>query len=70
MKAAREKSAETTGSSTGGENGDDEEPAWSGIIHKPQADSTQSAESAGEESQGDESPVDRVLRIIPGTLVN
>jgi hypothetical protein len=55
MTAAREKLAETTGSSTGGEFTDDEEPAWSGIIHKP---------------QGDESPVDRVLRIIPGTLVN
>jgi hypothetical protein len=31
---------------------DDEEPAWSGIIHK------------------DETPVDRVLRIIPGTVVH
>jgi len=32
---------------------DDEEPAWSGIIHN-----------------SDESPVDRVLRLIPGTVVN
>jgi DNA polymerase-3 subunit gamma/tau len=54
MKAAREKIAETTESSAGGESGDDEEPAWSGIIH----------------NSGDESPVDRVLRIIPGTVVN
>jgi DNA polymerase-3 subunit gamma/tau len=62
MKAAREKIAE---SSTDGELGDDEEPAWSGIIHKSPGD-----ESPGDESQGDESPVDRVLRIIPGTVVN
>jgi len=37
---------------------DDEEPAWSGIIH-----------NSGEPQDG-ESPVDRVLRLIPGTVVN
>jgi DNA polymerase-3 subunit gamma/tau len=42
---------------------DDEEPAWSGIIHN-------SGNPSGDESQGDESPVDRVLRLIPGTVVN
>jgi DNA polymerase-3 subunit gamma/tau len=42
---------------------DDEEPAWSGIIHN-------SGTSPGDESPSDESPVDRVLRLIPGTVVN
>jgi DNA polymerase-3 subunit gamma/tau len=50
-------------SSNGGETDDDEEPAWSGIIHN-------SGTSHGDESLGDESPVDRVLRLIPGTVVN
>ena len=48
---------------------DDEEPAWSGIIHnsgdKPLGDIKQ-----GDVSQGELSPVDRVLRLIPGTVVN
>jgi DNA polymerase-3 subunit gamma/tau len=48
--------------SNGGE-ADDEEPAWSGIIHN-------SGESQGDESPSNESPVDRVLRLIPGTVVN
>jgi DNA polymerase-3 subunit gamma/tau len=56
----RKKIAETAEPSVGGESEDDEEPAWSGIIHK----------SPGDSSPGDESPVDRVLRIIPGTVVN
>ena len=43
---------------------DDEEPAWSGIIHNS------GGESLGDISHGDESPVDRVLRLIPGTVVN
>ncbi|MCL1837091.1 MAG: DNA polymerase III subunit gamma/tau [Treponema sp.] len=33
-------------------------------------DESQGDESQGDESQGDESPVDRVLRLIPGTLVD
>ena len=41
------------------ETDDDEEPAWSGIIH-----------NSGADNPGDASPVDRVLRIIPGTVVN
>jgi DNA polymerase-3 subunit gamma/tau len=69
---------------------DDEEPAWSGIIHnsgdnkplgdtqhgdEPQSDVSQGGEppddlSQGDVSQGDLSPVDRVLRLIPGTVVN
>jgi hypothetical protein len=40
---------------------DDEEPAWSGIIHN--------SEPLGD-TQGGESPVNRVLRLIPGTVVN
>jgi len=63
---------------------DDEEPAWSGIIHNSNSSSggvtMQSNESPGggppggksqgDESPGGESPVDRVLRLIPGTVVN
>jgi DNA polymerase-3 subunit gamma/tau len=41
----------------GSEADDDDEPAWSGIIH-----------NSG--TSQDESPVDRVLRLIPGTVVN
>ena len=40
------------GEEAGSEEQDDDEPAWSGIIHS------------------NESPVDRVTRIIPGTVVN
>jgi DNA polymerase-3 subunit gamma/tau len=39
---------------------DDEEPAWSGIIH----------ESQGAKSQDDEDLIDRVLRLIPGKVIN
>ena len=35
-----------------------------------QGDESPGDESQGDESQGDESPVDRVLRLIPGTLVD
>ena len=47
---------------------DDEEPAWSGIIHNSSA-----AEPSGAipgDPQGDMSSVDRVLKFIPGTVVN
>jgi len=54
--------------SDGGEAEDDEEPAWSGIIHN--SGTSSGGESQGDESPGDESPVDRVLRLIPGTVVN
>jgi hypothetical protein len=43
---------------------DDEEPAWSGIIHNS------GGEPLGDIQQGELSPVDRVLRLIPGTVVN
>jgi DNA polymerase-3 subunit gamma/tau len=46
---------------------DDDEPVWSGVIHKNES---QGDGSSGDESQDDSSPVDRVLRIIPGTIVN
>jgi DNA polymerase-3 subunit gamma/tau len=67
MKAARESagSTATAGPSAGGEFGDDEEPAWSSIIHTHPG-----AESPGVETPGVETPVDRVLRIMPGTVVN
>jgi DNA polymerase-3 subunit gamma/tau len=48
-------------------NEDDEEPVWSGLLHKNEL---QGDLSHGDESQGNLSPVDRVLRIIPGTVVN
>jgi hypothetical protein len=53
-------------------NEDDDEPVWSGIVHKNESQSNESQGdvSQGDLSQGDESPVDRVLRIIPGTVVN
>jgi hypothetical protein len=35
-----------------------------------QSNESRGDESPGDESQGDESPVDRVLRLIPGTVVN
>ena len=52
---------------------DDEEPAWSGIIHnsgdKPLGDTPHGDESPSDISHGGE-PLDRVLRLIPGTVVN
>ena len=66
--------------SSSGEPADDDEPAWSGIIHGGSAETQPSTvspaagvspgdESQGDEAHGDESPVDRVLRIIPGTVI-
>ena len=54
---------------------DDDEPVWSGIVHKsgdaPQGEISQGNISQGDYlSQGDMSPVDRVLKYIPGTVVN
>ena len=68
-----EKARQPADLSNGSETDDDEEPAWSGIIHNSGTSSgneSQGDESRGNESQGDESPVDRVLRLIPGTVVN
>jgi DNA polymerase-3 subunit gamma/tau len=57
---------------------DIDEPAWSGIIHgaqpvaggaSPGAVSPSAGVPPGNESQDDESAVERVLRLIPGTVV-
>jgi DNA polymerase III subunit gamma/tau len=68
-----EKARQPADLSNGSETDDDEEPAWSGIIHNSgtsSGDSSPGDESQGDELPGDESPVDRVLRLIPGTVVN
>ena len=51
---------------------DDDEPVWrTGSLKSGTLDSAaQNNASAANESSGDESPVDRVLRIIPGTVIN
>jgi len=59
--------------SDGNEIEDDDEPAWSGIIHNSGTSSVNESSgdsSPGDSSPGGESPVDRVLRLIPGTVVN
>jgi DNA polymerase-3 subunit gamma/tau len=68
MLAEKAKSPGTAALPDGSEADDDEEPAWSGIIHN--SGTSSGGESQGDESPGDESPVDRVLRLIPGTVVN
>ena len=51
---------------------DDEEPAWSGIIHGSAAapPEHESPVAQGDAAQGGESPVDHLLKIIPGTIIN
>jgi DNA polymerase-3 subunit gamma/tau len=57
-------------------NDDDDEPIWrtgqNSVTQKsaPAAAAVLPNESSGDESHGDESPIDRVLRIIPGTVIN
>jgi DNA polymerase-3 subunit gamma/tau len=48
------------------EDNDDDEPVWRTELHKSAAVN----EASGAESRGGESPIDRVLRIIPGTVIN
>jgi DNA polymerase III gamma/tau subunit len=56
------------------DNGADEDldaPPWSGIINtENQGDMSQGDKSPGDISRGDLSPVDRVLKHIPGTIIN
>jgi DNA polymerase-3 subunit gamma/tau len=47
-------------------NDDDDEPVW----RTGQNSAAQNSAPAVNESSGDESPLDRVLRIIPGTVIN
>jgi hypothetical protein len=70
MTAAREKLTETALSSPSGEFGDDEEPAWSGIIHKPSGDLSPGVTTPDVVTAGEDPYVTRLLRIIPGTVVN
>ena len=66
-----------SGDSNPAQSEDDEEPpVWSGMLHNKNTKTPQSNNESqgnvlpGDESQGEESPVDRVLRLIPGTLLN
>jgi DNA polymerase-3 subunit gamma/tau len=48
-------------------NNDDDEPIWRTGLHNSEA---QNNAPAANVSSGDEAPIDRVLRIIPGTIIN
>jgi len=68
--AAQPASTQPTDNET---NDDDDEPIWrTGLPQNNGAlsNAAQNSVPATNESTGDESPVDRVLRIIPGTVIN
>ena len=54
------------------DNGDDDEPIWSGHIGKTAGEKPQAQRQGSERQEAEEpqSPVDRVLKLIPGTVID
>jgi len=69
---AQQAAAQTTAAGNQANEDDDDEPIWrTGALNSAaQKNSAQNSASGADGSTSAESPVDRVLRIIPGTVVN